>query len=533
MKKIIFFFFLLNFSLQAQNVQFADATFKEALIDIGVDENKDNEIQVSEAEAVTYLDFINYTFFDLTGLEAFVNVTEIEFESVIGIDTMLLQNLPKLEVLTIRGLGDLTTLAFSNLPTLKKVTLGQRMPIERIDFTPLTNLEALSIINVDALKSIDCSNMPSLRFFEQKSNNNLVEVDFTGTKNIEVFIYFNHGGSDSFHVDESWTVLRQWHTSLYKNVDIDLPNLPQLEELFLSNLDQTEALDLTHYTTLKKFVMTSMDNLRDLNLNGLPNLEYLELNAMWDLRALEVINLPKLEEARLEVLARASAITLSKLPSLEILKLNNMGRVRRIELSDAKITQFEIFSGPDCEELIMENIDPEIVWIDGLDKVKKMDLSAFSKMRFLRIWNNDGLEALITKNGVQKVPYEVRKNSSINYICCDDFNVTSVNFGLETDGIVGCEVDTNCGLVSAVDDLIQKANIEITPTISADIFSIQSELPISQIGLVAANGRQVELFSNFRENYNIDLSIFNYPSGIYFLQIYTPDGVVSRKIVKL
>lgn len=96
MKKITFLFLIFTLSLQAQNVEFADPLFKAALIDIGVDENGDNEIQVSEAEAETYLDFINYNFFDVSGLEAFTNVTEIEFEDVTGIESLILANIQSL-----------------------------------------------------------------------------------------------------------------------------------------------------------------------------------------------------------------------------------------------------------------------------------------------------------------------------------------------------------------------------------------------------------------------------------------------------
>ena len=51
---ILSFFICLN--LNSQNIQFNDSTFKQRLIDEGIDTNFDDEISIIEAEAVAYLD---------------------------------------------------------------------------------------------------------------------------------------------------------------------------------------------------------------------------------------------------------------------------------------------------------------------------------------------------------------------------------------------------------------------------------------------------------------------------------------------
>ncbi len=77
MKKLLYFLYvLLGFvvTANAQNVSIPDTNFKAALIAQGVDTNGDGEIQVGEAQALTYLNVNNSNISDLTGIEEFVNL---------------------------------------------------------------------------------------------------------------------------------------------------------------------------------------------------------------------------------------------------------------------------------------------------------------------------------------------------------------------------------------------------------------------------------------------------------------------------
>src|SRR5690606_41755901 len=79
----LFLFFILSFSVNAQTVNIPDPNFKARLIIAEVDTNHDGEIQVSEAEAVTGMLDVSifhpdYPIYDLTGIEAFVNITWLD-----------------------------------------------------------------------------------------------------------------------------------------------------------------------------------------------------------------------------------------------------------------------------------------------------------------------------------------------------------------------------------------------------------------------------------------------------------------------
>ena len=81
MKKIVLIITLINFSVfQAQIVNIPDANFKIKLLNHNpiIDLNNDNEIQVTEAESFNgSLAVSSGNISDLTGIEAFINITEL------------------------------------------------------------------------------------------------------------------------------------------------------------------------------------------------------------------------------------------------------------------------------------------------------------------------------------------------------------------------------------------------------------------------------------------------------------------------
>ena len=81
MKKIVIIssIILLGISpMFSQNVNIPDANFLNALIGQGVDVNADGMISYTEAEAVIYLSITWESISDLTGIEAFVNLTYLQ-----------------------------------------------------------------------------------------------------------------------------------------------------------------------------------------------------------------------------------------------------------------------------------------------------------------------------------------------------------------------------------------------------------------------------------------------------------------------
>ena len=80
MKRIVFpLLALLSMACPSfsQNVNIPDKAFLNALIENGIDVNKDSLISYSEAKAVTYLEVDGKSISDLTGIEAFINLISL------------------------------------------------------------------------------------------------------------------------------------------------------------------------------------------------------------------------------------------------------------------------------------------------------------------------------------------------------------------------------------------------------------------------------------------------------------------------
>ena len=77
MKKILLLLLLFTEIVNGQIVNIPDANFKAKLIALGVDSNTDGLIQNTEALAITNLNVLNSNIADLTGIEAFTNLSSL------------------------------------------------------------------------------------------------------------------------------------------------------------------------------------------------------------------------------------------------------------------------------------------------------------------------------------------------------------------------------------------------------------------------------------------------------------------------
>ena len=131
MKKITLLVLLVlsfqNFS--AQTVNIPDQNLKDALLnyDPAIDTNVDGEIQVSEALAVTELEFSSGSSFDpkiqnTTGLEAFQNLTSLTIwnHSITAIDLTSFVNLEELNL----DHNQISAIDFSNNLALQQIDVG-------------------------------------------------------------------------------------------------------------------------------------------------------------------------------------------------------------------------------------------------------------------------------------------------------------------------------------------------------------------------------------------------------------------------
>jgi PKD repeat protein len=199
----VFFSLLAIFNdLAAQNVYIPDPAFKNALVsDVGINTNFDTEIQVSEASAVTGTLYMGeYGISDLTGIEAFVNITGLDCGTN-NLSNIDISNNTQLTSFTCSG-NYLTSLDVSNNPNLYLISFGYNF-ISTIDLSANTALTDIYgeygqltsitlppgnvLTNIylpgNQLTSIDVSANPNLAYI-YVSGNNLTCLDLTSNPNL-------------------------------------------------------------------------------------------------------------------------------------------------------------------------------------------------------------------------------------------------------------------------------------------------------------------------------------------------------------
>lgn len=163
-----------------------DANFKNDLINDGVDLNNDGEIQFSEANLVTSIIINSQSIMDMTGLEAFVNVTYLSANNngFASIDVSALSELFFLRV----SANNLTTLDVSNNTAL-----------EYLDFSS-NQVQDINLVNNTAMIELYCNN----NVLSELDLSSLINLEWAGLSNNPNLTYINikNGNNDNYFTGE-------------------------------------------------------------------------------------------------------------------------------------------------------------------------------------------------------------------------------------------------------------------------------------------------------------------------------------------
>lgn len=272
MKRILFYLSLIIPGIvSAQNVTIPDSSFKQMLLDaetynytavnssgngMAIDVNNDNEIQVSEANAVWELNLgSNYTIASLEGIASFVNLRKLTVVSppLTTLDVSMLTHLEELNcghagltLLNISGLLNLkkldcsfchlTSLDLSGLTSLEEVNCGTNY---NSIATPVTNLTSLNVSGLVNLKTLRCD------------SNQISVLDLAGMSHLEVLsCMFN----EIAVLDVSSLASLKSINAQYNNIatNLDFSNDPNLETVFISEnqIPSIQIADKANLSTL-------------------------------------------------------------------------------------------------------------------------------------------------------------------------------------------------------------------------------------------------------------------------------------------
>lgn len=270
----LFCFLLFIFeSVEAQIVTIPDANFKAKLLSIGIDANSDGEIQVSEAQTLTVLDVSSLNISDLTGIESFTNVNNLDCSS------------NQLTSLNLSGFSNLTKLNCSN--------------------NQLTNLNFASLSSPEALLSLTCDYNPLNTF------------DLTLLTNIEE-LYCSYINISSIDLSNAGHLVRLYCAGNPIST-ISFSNLENLDQLMIAHCNFTN-IDVAPLQKLT-FLNCSYNQLTSLDITSLQMIEHLYVNNN-QLQNINFQNLPLLEMVYCDH-NQLNALDFSDNPSFSILKCND------------------------------------------------------------------------------------------------------------------------------------------------------------------------------------------------------------------
>jgi|GEM_PF-6000119 len=423
MKNFTHFFIFLFFTqlIQAQVVNIPDAAFKDYLINEHtpiIDTNGDGEIQISEAEAMSELNITfnlnNTSIQDLTGLEAFINLTDLKIEKlpeVTDIDISALQNLERLKIHS-TGIFEFD---ISANQTLKVIDLRYNFALD-IDLTNNETLEEVFLWD-NALSEIDLSNNESLKKL-YLGGNQLLEIDLTNNINLEEVILPRNGLSE-----------------------IDLSNNLNLVSLEISE-NFLSSLDVSNNTNLET-LFANRNEISTINLSNLENLLLLDLYEN-QFTEIDLSHNPNLQDLNLA----HNAFTEVDLTQMQDLK--------SLILTDNQFAQLDLTQNPNLENVNIGRNPFTELDLSNNDKIKyltllksnlhELDVSQVSDLEVMSIWRHDNMIFLNLKNGntagisLNEGLYLI---PNLEVICLDDINALQ-NFVYEDVVNRGVLLTTNC-----------------------------------------------------------------------------------------
>lgn len=271
----------------SQIVNIPDPVFKDALVgNSNINTNGDDEIQVSEAIAYDQDIFLqNFGVNDLTGIEAFVNLTRLNVNENNLTELDLTNNVALTEIICRDN--QLTSLDITGLTSLTNLVCYYNQ-LTQIDVSTNLALTEFSCRN-NLLTSLDISNMPNLVTINCNTNQ-MTSIDVSNSPMLQYLDPFNNQ-LESIDVSTN-TALTHLIIRANDLSSIDVSNNPNLRVLNLGENELT-ALDISQNPLLEQLIF-QFNMIPEIDLSNNPNLELLSCDFNL-LTELDVRNNPVLD----------------------------------------------------------------------------------------------------------------------------------------------------------------------------------------------------------------------------------------------
>ena len=173
---IISILFLIINSCSAQKIEIKDANLKKAILELGIDKNNNGIFEEDEVNIVTKLKLDEKNISDLSGIEKFKNLTDLNLRKNNITDFSKLNDLLKLEELVIGDNKNNELLDLSKLKNLKGL-YAFRIGLKEIKFGS-ENIKKLYLQN-NLFTEFETQNFPDLFTLNLDSCKNLRKIDLS------------------------------------------------------------------------------------------------------------------------------------------------------------------------------------------------------------------------------------------------------------------------------------------------------------------------------------------------------------------
>ena len=249
-----------------------DANFEAALNTLGYDDiANDGQVPTALVEPVTTLDISNQNIADLTGIEDFVALTDLNLDTNV-LTSLDLSNITNLQTLNF----DNNSIANLNLGTISNLTSieGRYNQLMTIDVSQNSNLTFINLRD-NLFTTVDVSNNPLLETINLRGNSNLTSIDISNNTNLK-FLYFQDTALTGLDVSQNLLL----EVIVIERVNfntIDVSNLSALTQLRIADNSFTH-LDVSNNSSLVRLECENNDliylNLKNGNNINMPNTDF-------------------------------------------------------------------------------------------------------------------------------------------------------------------------------------------------------------------------------------------------------------------
>ena len=403
--------FCFGFSVSAQVVNIPDANFKAKLIALGLDINNDGQIQTSEALAQTNINVSNSNISDLTGIQAFINLNDLncEYNYLASLNISSLTNLQFLSCSN----NQLTSLNLAGLTNLQDLNcLSNQLLI--LNVSSLTNLQTL-YCGENQLTSLNLNGLSNLQTL-YCNNNQLTSLNLGGFSNLQTL---NCGNNQltSLSLDGLVNLIFLDYGS-NQLPSLNISNLTNLQLLGCAN-NQISSLNISSLTNLHE-LYCGYNQLTSLNISSLTNLQFLNCSNN-QLTSLNVDGLINLNSIRCEF-NQLTSLTINGLTNLLHLYCNN-NQLNSLDINGS--VNLYILR---CNHNLLTSLN-----VSGLTSLIELFCN-----------NNQLLTSLFIKNGINETYLYFNNNPNLNYICADEGQINSIQAKIILLGYTNCFVNSYC-----------------------------------------------------------------------------------------